>query len=309
MITLMARSFAPTKSSLQTRMVSRKAASGCVRVGKGLCSGGLRVGRRDVFVCASSRCDGFTVSGDSADAQALLLQRLGSRDSFHSHQESNVLCVVAAKPTTPPVAPHSFATFGRTYWPFLLFFQTAALIGAAVSGISSRKKRVELAELNSKLRELMQKDEETQCVFDWDNLEGQCTDAWPGAFFIEEGSELLKGKKIGGAMEAFMNAQTAVESEWGEKNEGKKFSISRLDGVAAAAYLAATKGLAACLSEDGSDAKLRESVTMLKTVEALAHRAKDETFYGTVADTLADLGDFAQAGVYYDKVLEMDEAE
>ena len=76
--------------------------------------------------------------------------------------------------------------------------------------MSSRKKRVELASLNEKLRLLAERDDENACAFDWDNLEGQCTDSWPGAPQIAAGTEALKAGNTEAALEAF---QATLEHE------------------------------------------------------------------------------------------------
>ena len=44
----------------------------------------------------------------------------------------------------------------------------------------------------------------------------------------------------------------------------------------------------------------------LKAVEALAASEGDSSVCGMIGDALADLGNLAEAGSYYDKVLEMD---
>ena len=47
-------------------------------------------------------------------------------------------------------------------------------------------------------------------------------------------------------------------------------------------------------------------VRELKAVEALAASEGDSSVCGMIGDALADLGNLAEAGSYYDKVLEMD---
>jgi tetratricopeptide (TPR) repeat protein len=178
--------------------------------------------------------------------------------------------------------------------------QTLALLGAAISGVSSRKKRLELAALNEKLRKMNRKDEDSACRYDWDNVEGQCTDRWPGAEALSNGTEALKSGNTEEALEAFQTARAQCED--GEV----RFEVRSLTGIKAAAYLAATKGYAACLISFGGERNLKTAVVALKAVEVLAERAGDETVFGTVADALTDLGDFGQAGTYYDKVLAMD---
>ena len=262
-----------------------------------------------------------TPGSDVSDvsARASLLRRLGEDDETIVVGETvatgNYLFAIAAKAKTAPnegtASPSAFQAFGRTYWPFFLVLQTLALVGAAISGVSSRKKRVELKSLNEKLRQLADRDDENACAFDWDNLEGQCTDSWPGAEAIASGTEMLKNGNVEAALEAFQEARAACEKRYyGETDDKdgkeKTFSPSRLTSVSAAAYLAATKGYASCLTKFGGVSNLKTAVNALQSVEVLAKNAGDETVYGAIADALTDLGDFAGAGSYYDKVLEMD---
>ena len=264
---------------------------------------------------------------DAAASRASLLRRLGEENATSSpvtHRSGVPIFSVARVEKTPtpssPSSPSAFQTFGRTYWPFFLVLQTLALVGAAISGVSSRKKRVELASLNEKLRLLAERDDENACAFDWDNLEGQCTDSWPGAPQIAAGTEALKAGNTEAALEAFQEARAACESAFAkDKNAAndaakdalvdgpaRAFAPALLSGVDAAAYLAATKGYASCLTKFGGAENLRVAVRALQSVEDLARVAQDETVFGSIADALTDLGDLAGAGAYYDKVLEMD---
>ena len=264
-------------------------------------------------------------SDAAAYDNASLLRRLGETNATSpvTHRSGVPIFSVAARATekTPPSSPSSpsaFQTFGRTYWPFFLVLQTLALVGAAISGVSSRKKRVELASLNEKLRQLAERDDENACAFDWDNLEGQCTDSWPGAPQIAAGTEALKAGNTEAALEAFQEARAACESAFANEKANdaaddgalvgpaRAFAPALLSGVDAAAYLAATKGYASCLTKFGGAENLRVAVRALQSVEGLARVAEDETVFGSIADALTDLGDLAGAGAYYDKVLEMD---
>lgn len=262
-----------------------------------------------------SLAPGSDVSDVSARNKASLLRRLGEDDETIVVGDvvggTSYLFSVAAKAKTAPnegtASPSAFQAFGRTYWPFFLVLQTLALVGAAISGVSSRKKRLELKSLNEKLRQMADRDDENACAFDWDNLEGQCTDSWPGAEAIASGTEMLKNGNVEAALEAFQEARAACEKAYADDDTvDDTFSPSRLTGVSAAAYLAATKGYASCLTKFGGPANLKTAVRALQSVEVLAKNAEDETVYGAIADALTDLGDFAGAGKYYDKVLEMD---
>ena len=263
-------------------------------------------------------------SDAAAYDNASLLRRLGETNATSPVTHRSGVPIfsvarVAATEKTPPSSsssPSAFQTFGRTYWPFFLVLQTLALIGAAISGVSSRKKRLELASLNEKLRQLAERDDENACAFDWDNLEGQCTDSWPGAPQIAAGTEALKAGNTEAALEAFQEARAACESAFATDAandaandaapSARAFAPDLLSGVDAAAYLAATKGYASCLTKFGGAENLRVAVRALQSVEGLARVAEDETVFGSIADALTDLGDLAGAGAYYDKVLEMD---
>ena len=259
---------------------------------------------------------------DVSSSRASLLRRLGEEDatSVRRHTRTNQIFSVAVGKGAPSPAtePSAFQKFGRTYWPFFLVLQTLALIGASISGVSSRKKRLELESLNEKLRLMADRDDENACAFDWDNLEGQCTDSWPGAPQIAAGTEALKAGNTEAALEAFQEARAACESAFANEKANdaaddgalvgpaRAFAPALLSGVDAAAYLAATKGYASCLTKFGGAENLRVAVRALQSVEGLARVAQDETVFGSIADALTDLGDLAGAGAYYDKVLEMD---
>jgi len=305
------------------------------RAGLSRTSGARRPARAPGRVSGATTCvarateagDTRPPGSDAAASRASLLRRLGEENATTpvTHRSGVPIFSVAARATekTPPSSPSSpsaFQTFGRTYWPFFLVLQTLALVGAAISGVSSRKKRVELASLNEKLRLLADRDDENACAFDWDNLEGQCTDSWPGAPQIAAGTEALKAGNTEAALEAFQEARAACESAFAkDKNAAndaandalvdgpaRAFAPALLSGVDAAAYLAATKGYASCLTKFGGAENLRVAVRALQSVEGLARVAQDETVFGSIADALTDLGDLAGAGAYYDKVLEMD---
>lgn len=217
---------------------------------------------------------------------------------------------VSAKPAAPAPAsdPSPFALWCRSNWPLFVVAQTLALVGAAASGVSSRKKRVELAALNEKLRKMKEaRDaEDGTCSFDWSASHGQCTDSWPGAAELAVAKEALeKNGQPDEALVWFAAAKDAVRRDAGGGGEGIDFMYN-LSGVAAASWLSAGKGTALALLEKGDETSLREAVRELKAVEALAASEGDSSVCGMIGDALTDLGDFAEAGAYYDKVLEMD---
>ena len=321
-MTIATRSSLPSPARLTSSRAGLSRASGARRPAR---APGRVSGATTCVARATEAGDTRPPGSDAAASRASLLRRLGETNATSpvTHRSGVPIFSVAARATekTPPSSPSSpsaFQTFGRTYWPFFLVLQTLALVGAAISGVSSRKKRVELASLNEKLRLLAERDDENACAFDWDNLEGQCTDSWPGAPQIAAGTEALKAGNTEAALEAFQEARAACESAFANEKANdaaddgalvgpaRAFAPALLSGVDAAAYLAATKGYASCLTKFGGAENLRVAVRALQSVEGLARVAEDETVFGSIADALTDLGDLAGAGAYYDKVLEMD---
>ena len=321
-MTIATRSSLPSPARLTSSRAGLSRASGARRPAR---APGRVSGATTCVARATEAGDTRPPGSDAAASRASLLRRLGETNATSpvTHRSGVPIFSVAARATekTPPSSsssPSAFQTFGRTYWPFFLVLQTLALVGAAISGVSSRKKRVELASLNEKLRLLAERDDENACAFDWDNLEGQCTDSWPGAPQIAAGTEALKAGNTEAALEAFQEARAACESAFANEKANdaaddgalvgpaRAFAPALLSGVDAAAYLAATKGYASCLTKFGGAENLRVAVRALQSVEGLARVAEDETVFGSIADALTDLGDLAGAGAYYDKVLEMD---
>ena len=129
-----------------------------------------------------------THSGVSPDAAHLLPR------SQHGASATRAVLVaeVAAKPTPAPVAnDNSFYAFCRANWPAFVVFQTCALTGAIVSGVSSRKKRIELELIMKKYRRMMDRVDDMTCTFDWDLGMEQCTDDWPGSTELAVAKMLL----------------------------------------------------------------------------------------------------------------------
>ena len=72
------------------------------------------------------------------------------------------MATVAAKapPPAPAAAPRGgFVAFCRANWGFFAALQTVALIGASYNGRLARVRRLEIAEINAKLRAMMAKAE------------------------------------------------------------------------------------------------------------------------------------------------------
>jgi hypothetical protein len=96
---------------------------------------------------------------------------------------AQLIATVAAKaatPAPPPKPTNAAVEFCRTSWPLFVLAQTGALIGAAYSGVDSRRKREEIGKLNDKLRKMMEKMGDSSCSFDWSVDEDEEAD-WPGS--------------------------------------------------------------------------------------------------------------------------------
>lgn len=212
---------------------------------------------------------------------------------------------ISAAPPGGARDPSAFDAFCRANWPWFVALETAALIGAAVSGVSSRKKRLELAALNEKLRQLQSRADDATCQLDWSAAHGQCTDDWPASEFLAAGKEALAANEADEAAAQFEAAKAEVMRVAGTAEESD--AADSLVGVAAASWLSACKGRALALVMRGDDGSLRAAVAELKGVEAMAEKEGDSSVCGLIGDTLADLGDLVEAGAYYDKVLLLDD--
>lgn len=212
---------------------------------------------------------------------------------------------IAAKPPAPPPAvvanDNAFYAFCRANWPAFVVVQTCALTGAVVSGVSSRKKRIELELIMKKYRRMMDRVDDMTCTFDWDLGMEQCTDDWPGSTELAIAKMLLDDNgDADAALVKFAEAKAAVV----KATDGLRNLAG--DAKATSSWVSAGKGAALALVSKGTEETLRAAVEELKTVAAAAEREGDSTVYGMLGDVLTDLGDYAEAGEYYDKVLAMD---
>ena len=239
-----------------------------------------------------------THSGVSPDAAHLLPR------SQHGASATRAVLVaeVAAKPAPAPVAnDNSFYAFCRANWPAFVVFQTCALTGAIVSGVSSRKKRIELELIMKKYRRVMDRVDDMTCTFDWDLGMEQCTDDWPGSTELAVAKMLLDDNgDADAALAEFAKAKAAVRAATDDLKTLKG------DVKATSSWVSAGKGAALALVSKGTGDGLRAAVDELKSVAEAAELDGDSTVYGMLGDVLTDLGDYAAAGAYYDKVLSMD---
>ena len=98
----------------------------------------------------------------------------------------------------------------------------------------------------------------------------------------------------------FAKAKTAVRAATDDLKTLKG------DVKATSSWVSAGKGAALALVSKGTGDGLRAAVDELKSVAEAAELDGDSTVYGMLGDVLTDLGDYAEAGAYYDKVLSMD---
>jgi hypothetical protein len=334
----------------------------------------LRTARR--AASTTTRCDAASAgSSSNANAPSSSVARL-----LAPSPRQNLVATVAAKspPAPPPPPPPSgFTAFARANWPVFVVFETVALIGAAVSGVSSRRKRLEIQDLNGKLREMMTKVEQSKvCEFVWPEPsaddDDDDDDASPGSALLTKASKLLELGELDAAIATFDEAKLAISGAFGADTSSARMddkgafsslapvparprrrgarrssrtffarrsfvslrragpSVSTPDAplrerfserltfarsdrsfstptpAASAAWLGAGKGTAVALVRKGDVASLTRAVSELKAVCGAAEREGDGTVYGLLGDVLADLGQFAEAGEWYDRCLAMD---
>lgn len=157
-----------------------------------------------------------------------------------------------------------------------------ALVGCVVNGISSRKRRVELVQLNEKLRALVAK---LAAVEQSD----AAADAYTPA-----GEATAKGKRALAAG-SFADAAAAF-------TQACQLSVSATD---AEAELAALKGLAAAQLRQGFSAAALS--TLLRALEVSkpmsASGVGDAAVLGSLGDVYAEMGDLEKAGTAYDEYM------
>lgn len=191
-----------------------------------------------------------------------------------------LIAVVAAKdPPAPPPAQEAspFVLFCRANWGYFAALQTVALIGAANNGRLARIRRLEIAEINEKLRAMMAKYEANNCEDDDDD--------GPASAALAAGKAALKAADWNVAAERFEEAK-GIADRVGD----------------AAARLAAAKGVAQALAKAG---QLRAAIAELEAVATSAEAQGDSSVYGMLGDFHTDLAELSTAGAYYDKCLAM----
>ena len=238
---------------------------------------------RAVCVVATARIDIDTpsVSGSeiSADVRYLLPSDYASMKS-----ESNLIATVSAKAAPAPAPEISpFVAFCRANWGFFAALQTVALIGASFNGRLARKRRLEIAEINGKLRAMMAKQELAASLRN---------------DFASEDEDEVTSEKLSQGKQALANRdfELAVSA----------FDEARVAANAAgikSAELSAYKGLARALIEAG---QIKAAVGELVAAVDLAVEQNDSSVYGMLGDCYTDLAELGEAGRYYDLCLAMD---
>lgn len=227
----------------------------------------------------STRTTRLDVS-DREDLRAKFLR--DPRRATIEERSTNLVATVAAR--SPPIpAPKveevsPFVSFCRANWGYFAALQTVALIGASFNGRLARKRRLEIAEINEKLRAMMAKYEA--------ELSERCDDDGPASEALAEGKAALKAEDWNAAAEAFEEAKTIAE-----------------DADDAAGRLSASKGVAQALVKAR---QLRAAIAELESVVELAEKEGDSSVYGMLGDCHTDLAELTTAGMYYDKCLAMD---
>ena len=195
---------------------------------------------------------------------------------------ARLVAQVSAKAAPAPPAespPSAFVLWCRGNWGYFAALQTVALIGASYNGRLARKRRLEIADINDKLRAMMAKYEGKLGSVD-DDDSGPASEALAAA----------KAALVAGDFDAAA----------GKFSEAKAMAQKHGD---AAAQLSGAKGTATALMRAG---QLRAAVAELESVVDLAVSEGDSSVYGMLGDAHTDLAELGKAGAYYDKCLAMD---
>ena len=207
------------------------------------------------------------------DASALMPRTL---------DRAQLVAQVSAKaaPAPPADQPSPFVLWCRGNWGYFAALQTVALIGASYNGRLARKRRLEIADINDKLRAMMAKYEGKLGSMDMDDDSGPASEA------LAAGKAALVAEDFDAAAGKFAEAKKIAE-----------------DHGDAQGVLSGAKGTATALMRAGL---LRAAVAELESVVQLAVSEGDSSVYGMLGDAHTDLAELGKAGEYYDRCLEMD---
>jgi tetratricopeptide (TPR) repeat protein len=256
-------------------------------------AGASRVDRR-----ARARAPAFVPRASTPVSAGLNDARLTSSSVVGSDEISRARCVRAdagstldraqlvaqvsakAAPAPPADQPSPFVLWCRGNWGYFAALQTVALIGASYNGRLARKRRLEIADINDKLRAMMAKYEGKLGSMDMDDDSGPASEA------LAAGKAALVAEDFDAAAGKFAEAKKIAE-----------------DHGDAQGVLSGAKGTATALMRAG---QLQAAVAELESVVQLAVSEGDSSVYGMLGDAHTDLAELGKAGEYYDRCLEMD---
>jgi tetratricopeptide (TPR) repeat protein len=232
----------------------------------------VSAGSNDARLTSSSVVGSDEIS-PARDASALMPRTL---------DRAQLVAQVSAKaPPAPPAdQPSPFVLWCRGNWGYFAALQTVALIGASYNGRLARKRRLEIADINDKLRAMMAKYEGKLGSMDMDDDSGPASEA------LAAGKAALVAEDFDAAAGKFAEAKKIAE-----------------DHGDAQGVLSGAKGTATALMRAG---QLRAAVAELESVVQLAVSEGDSSVYGMLGDAHTDLAELGKAGEYYDRCLEMD---
>jgi tetratricopeptide (TPR) repeat protein len=232
----------------------------------------VSAGSNDARLTSSSVVGSAEISR-GGDASALMPRTL---------DRAQLVAQVSAKaaPAPPADQPSPFVLWCRGNWGYFAALQTVALIGASYNGRLARKRRLEIADINDKLRAMMAKYEGKLGSMDMDDDSGPASEA------LAAGKAALVAEDFDAAAGKFAEAKKIAE-----------------DHGDAAGVLSGAKGTATALMRAG---QLRAAVAELESVVQLAVSEGDSSVYGMLGDAHTDLAELGKAGEYYDRCLEMD---
>ena len=233
----------------------------------------VSAGANDARLTSSSVVGSDEISR-GGDASALMPRQTLDRAQL-------VAQVSAKAPPAPPAdQPSPFVLWCRGNWGYFAALQTVALIGASYNGRLARKRRLEIADINDKLRAMMAKYEGKLGSMDMDDDSGPASEA------LAAGKAALVAEDFDAAAGKFAEAKKIAE-----------------DHGDAQGVLSGAKGTATALMRAG---QLRAAVAELESVVQLAVSEGDSSVYGMLGDAHTDLAELGKAGEYYDRCLEMD---
>ena len=242
------------------------------------CSCAPSISRRSSAPADRARGAARRAAVRAAASDANARSALGLRPQDYETRE---IAIVSARPVVAAVkAPNKFQEFGRAYWPAFAALEGVALIGATVNGILSRKRREEIARLNTQMRGIMAKldaREKAQVLDSVDDADAEAMSV------LADAKRELATDHNERAAELFASARDlAIKA----KDASTQFSASKGLGMA----------LAAQRKFPAAAAALEDAIATSKRDGSLG----DSAAYGLLGDVYTDMGAFDRAGAAYD---------